>query len=167
MTFAALIALVLVGFIVARFIAIPALSVRPADLGVKNGQLKACPNTPNCVSTQADVSDRTHYINSIVMNVPVETAKDLLVRIVEEMDNAKMIVNEQTYMHVEFRSNFWAFVDDTEFYLDSDANEIHFRSAARLGRSDLGVNRKRMETIRSRYKELERVHNAEALQETA
>jgi uncharacterized protein (DUF1499 family) len=47
------------------------------------------------------------------------------------------------------------FVDDVEFFLDEGANVIHVRSASRLGQSDLGVNRKRVETIRAKFNELQ------------
>ncbi|HEY9596037.1 MAG TPA: DUF1499 domain-containing protein, partial [Cyanophyceae cyanobacterium] len=43
------------------------------------------------------------------------------------------------------------FVDDVEFFLDDNANVIQVRSASRLGESDLGVNRKRIETIRAEF----------------
>jgi uncharacterized protein (DUF1499 family) len=46
------------------------------------------------------------------------------------------------------------FVDDLEFYFPREESVIHLRSAARLGESDLGVNRRRLEQIRLALKDL-------------
>ncbi len=62
-----------------------------------------------------------------------------------------MVVDREDYLHVEFTSLIFRFKDDTEFYLSIEDAKIHFRSASRLGYSDLGANRKRMETIRLRF----------------
>jgi uncharacterized protein (DUF1499 family) len=58
--------------------------------------------------------------------------------------NAKVVTVEPNYVHAEFRSAIFRFVDDVEFLFDDKAKRLHFRSASRLGRSDFGVNRKRM-----------------------
>ena len=55
----------------------------------------------------------------------------------------------ETYLHAEFKSAVFRFVDDVEFFADEGAGVIQVRSAARVGNSDLGVNRKRLETIRA------------------
>jgi uncharacterized protein (DUF1499 family) len=55
------------------------------------------------------------------------------------------------YLHAEATSRLFRFVDDVEFYVDRAAKVIHFRSASRVGRSDLGVNRARMEQIRAAF----------------
>lgn len=61
---------------------------------------------------------------------------------------ATFVVEEDTYWRVEFRSRLFRFVDDVEFLFDPQARRIHIRSASRVGHSDLGVNRKRVEKIR-------------------
>jgi uncharacterized protein (DUF1499 family) len=40
------------------------------------------------------------------------------------------------------------FVDDVEFLFDDTNKKIHVRSASRVGYSDMGVNRKRVEELR-------------------
>jgi len=55
------------------------------------------------------------------------------------------------YLHAEVRSALFHFVDDVEFVFDDWAGRLHFRSASRLGRSDFGVNRRRMEAIRRSF----------------
>jgi uncharacterized protein (DUF1499 family) len=67
------------------------------------------------------------------------------------MPRATIVTAEPEYIYAEFRSRLLSFVDDVEFYLDDSAKLIHFRSASRLGRGDLGVNRQRMEEIRQRF----------------
>jgi uncharacterized protein (DUF1499 family) len=64
-----------------------------------------------------------------------------------------VVARTESYLHAEFTSLFFRFVDDVEFLVDDAAKVIHVRSASRLGRSDLGVNRKRVERIRARWRE--------------
>ena len=54
------------------------------------------------------------------------------------------------YLYAEYSSALFGFVDDVEFYFPPETHIIHVRSASRLGHSDLGVNRKRIEAIRAR-----------------
>jgi uncharacterized protein (DUF1499 family) len=76
-----------------------------------------------------------------------------LLSIIQAMPRVTIITTEPEYIYAEFRSRLMSFVDDVEFYLDDAAKQIHFRSSSRLGRSDLGVNRQRMEEIRRRFGE--------------
>ena len=111
-------------------------------LGVNEGKLAPCPDTPNCVSTQADTGDSEHYMPPIELSNAVST--DKIRELVEARARTTIIEQTGTYLHAEFRSQVFRFVDDVEFYLDKETGLLHFRSASRVGRSDLGVNRKRM-----------------------
>ena len=112
----------------------------PSNLGLKEGRLASCPNSPNCVSTQS--TDAKHGIDPIVYTASMEEARERLEKVVRQ---------EEDYIHLECSSRLFRFVDDVEFWFD-DANKlIHFRSASRKGYSDLGVNRKRMEQIREQF----------------
>jgi len=71
------------------------------------------------------------------------------------MKRTKIVTEKEDYIHVEFRSAIWRFVDDVEFYLGDDGETIHVRSASRMGRSDMGVNRKRVERIREKFNRLQ------------
>ncbi len=73
--------------------------------------------------------------------------------LVAEMPRTKIVTVADNYLHVEFRSAFFRFVDDVEFLVDSETQIIHFRSASRVGDSDFGVNRDRMEQIRKAFSE--------------
>jgi len=110
-----------------------------------------CPDSPNCVSTQAPAEDKEHAITPIAYTGPLAEAHQRLMVIINAMPDTTILIDESDYIHVEFRSRLLRFVDDVEFYFDDAAHLIHFRSASRLGRGDLGVNRKRMEEIRQRF----------------
>jgi uncharacterized protein (DUF1499 family) len=116
----------------------------PTTLGVTNGQLQPCPDTPNCVSTQAPSTDTEHFMPAISYTSDASFVMTQILRAVSSMPRSKVVKQDGNYVHVEFRSRIMRFVDDVEFYID-DANKlIHFRSAARMGRGDMGVNRNRM-----------------------
>lgn len=123
---------------------------RPA-LGLKDGRLAPCPTTPNCVSSQS--IDREHAIEPLACPGDARGAMSRLAAIVTAMPRARIISATDAYLYAEFRSVIFRFVDDVEFALDRQAGVIHVRSASRLGRSDLGVNRKRIEQIRKRWKD--------------
>ncbi|ESA33236.1 duf1499-containing protein [Leptolyngbya sp. Heron Island J] len=122
---------------------------RPDNLGVKQGKLLPCPNTPNCVCSQADASDQEHSIEPITTNQAPGDAIATLKAIIEGMERSQINEATDNYLYAEFASKLMGFVDDMEFYVESGV--IHVRSAARLGKSDLGVNRKRVETIRAKF----------------
>jgi uncharacterized protein (DUF1499 family) len=122
---------------------------RPAMLGIKDGRLSPCPESPNCVSTQA--AGHKHSIDPIRYTGTKEQAKQRLVQVISSMKRSKIITDEGDYLHVEFTSLIFRFVDDVEFSFDDENKLIHFRSASRLGTSDLGANRKRMEAIRKGF----------------
>jgi uncharacterized protein (DUF1499 family) len=124
---------------------------RPSDLGVGNGVLKSCPDTPNCVSTQAE--DDEHRIEPIAYSGARTAARSRLLDVVRAMAGTRVVVEQADYIYIEFRTPGLRFVDDVEFHLDDETKVIHFRSASRLGVSDLGVNRRRMEEIRNRFGE--------------
>lgn len=118
---------------------------KPNNLGVKDGKLAACPGTPNCVNSQCD--DTQSKIEPLT-GVSIAEIK----KVVESMERTTIIEETDNYLYGEFKSNLMGYVDDVEFYLDSEANLVHVRSASRLGKSDLGVNRKRVEEIRAKLK---------------
>ncbi|MCC0178473.1 DUF1499 domain-containing protein [Waterburya agarophytonicola K14] len=116
---------------------------RPNNLGVKDGKLAACPGSPNCVNSQSDGGKEK------IEPLPGVSIAEIK-GVVEGMERTTIIEETDSYLYAEFKSNLMGFVDDVEFYLDSTANVVHVRSASRLGKSDAGVNRKRVEEIRSK-----------------
>jgi uncharacterized protein (DUF1499 family) len=86
----------------------------------------------------------------------------LVLAIIRAMPRATLVTVEDHYLHVEFRSRLFGFVDDVEFAFDDDMAAIHFRSASRTGYSDLGVNRKRMNNIAEAYRRAAREDEVES-----
>jgi uncharacterized protein (DUF1499 family) len=122
---------------------------RPTNLGVNNGKLASCPSSPNCVSSQSE--DTLHKIEPLTYNTSAAEAMADLKKVIQSQERTTIISESPNYIYAEFKSKLMGYVDDVEFYLDEAAKVIHLRSASRLGQSDLGVNRKRIETIRAAF----------------
>ncbi|MEH0018268.1 MAG: DUF1499 domain-containing protein [Desulfobacter sp.] len=125
--------------------------------GVVSGKgLHPCPGSPNCVSSQS--GNDTQRIDPLVYEGTREKALERLRAIVVDMGNARIVSDESDYLHAEFKSKWFRFIDDVEFWFpESDGQGsgqgiIHIRSASRVGYSDLGVNRERMEQIRTLFR---------------
>jgi uncharacterized protein (DUF1499 family) len=108
--------------------------------------LKPCPNRPNCVSSQS--SDPRHAIEPLRYDIPANKVHQKLLKVVKNMPRTKVVKEKANYIHAECRTRFLRFVDDLEFLFDDNDDVIHVRSASRVGYSDLGVNRKRVEQLR-------------------
>ena len=141
----ALILVVLIGLGVIAIMIWARTAPRPTNLGVTNGQLVPCPATPNCVTTQAGQPDQR--MQPLSYTSAPEAAQERLLQVVQSLPRTQVIENRPGYVAFEFRSAFFGFIDDVEFLFDTENNQIHFRSASRLGGSDMGVNRIRMEQI--------------------
>ncbi len=125
---------------------------RPTNIGVQSGQLAPCPSSPNCVSSQS--RDAVHSIEPLTYSSSPKQALDDLKTVIQSLPRTQIITEKDNYLYAEFTSALMGYVDDVEFYLDEGAKLIHVRSASRLGQSDLGANRQRIETIRAQMNEL-------------
>ena len=123
-----------------------------AAIGLNNGQLSPCPTSPNCVVSQN--GDEEHNIKAIPYKGDRATAKETLLKVLSVVPRTKVIEQTDDYIHTESTSRIFKFVDDAEFYFPEDENVIHVRSASRVGESDLGVNRRRIEQIRLAMEDL-------------
>jgi len=121
---------------------------RPINLGISSGKLAPCPDTPNCVSSQSN--DSEHSIKPLPYVAIAEIKK-----VVENMERTTIIEESENYLYAEFKSKLMGFVDDVEFHKDDINQVVNVRSASRLGKSDLGVNRKRVEAIREKLEAIE------------
>jgi uncharacterized protein (DUF1499 family) len=126
---------------------------RPSNVGVKEGVLAPCPGSPNCVSSQAPVSDKEHYIAPIKYAGTLADAKKKLVKVIESMKRARIVTDKGDFIYAQYTSALFRFVDDVEFYFNDAEKIIQVRSASRLGYGDMGVNRRRVEEIRRRFAE--------------
>ncbi|MDR3579640.1 MAG: DUF1499 domain-containing protein [Oryzomonas sp.] len=120
---------------------------RPSNLGVHDNRLSVCPSTPNCVSSQEP--DERHRIAPLAFDGDADVAFAHLKQILARRNDTTIIEEHTGYLRVELRTTF--FVDDGEFLLDRVERAIHVRSSSRLGYSDLGKNRNRMEEIRREF----------------
>lgn len=126
-----------------------AKSSASAEVGVKDGKLLPCPDRPNCVSSQ-DQSDTAHFVEPFPLSSPPEQALGLIREVVASVPRAELVEERPGYLRFVFTSAVLRFDDDVEFLVDEAAGVIQVRSASRLGYSDFGVNRKRVDTIRKR-----------------
>lgn len=121
---------------------------RPDNIGLTSGKLAPCPNSPNCVNSQSQ--DAVHQIEAIAYNSTPEKAIENLKSIIKSLPRTKIITETTNYIYAEFSTQLMGFVDDVEFYINPEKQQIEIRSASRLGESDLGLNRQRIEIIRGK-----------------
>jgi len=126
----------------------------PTDLGVRNGRLKPPSQTENSVTSQAALyPDHPQRFHSAIASLPVKgdgpATMARIKAIVEGMAGAKVVQSGPDYLYAQFTTHWMKFVDDVEFWFDPAANAIQVRSASRLGSRDMGVNRKRVEAVRT------------------
>ena len=119
----------------------------PEGLGVDGGLLAPCPNKPNCVSSFA--GDEDHRIEAIAIEGSDEVAWQNLRRLLEGAPRVEIVTSSATYIHAVYTTPIMRFRDDVEFLLRTDENEIAVRSASRVGYSDMGLNRDRIDAIRA------------------
>ena len=123
-----------------------------SSLGVKDGYLSPCPETPNCVVSQN--ADNTHAIAPIEYHTDLATARETLLKVLTAVPRTEVVEQTDNYIRAQSKSRIFKFIDDLEFYFPSDEPVIHLRSASRVGESDLGVNRRRSEQIRLAMRDL-------------
>ena len=122
-------------------------SWRRPVMGLVEGHLRRCPASPNCVCSEGESGD--HAITPLVFQDTPEAAWARLIQVLEETPRSQIVTREAGYLHVEFVTPLMRYVDDVEFRLDGQ--QIHVRSASRVGRSDLGANRARVEKLRAAF----------------
>ncbi|BCX82472.1 hypothetical protein MIT9_P2058 [Methylomarinovum caldicuralii] len=141
------------GLVFAGLLALARLASASPDLAPADGKLPPCPSSPNCVSSQADPRDETHYLPPLRFQGDPGAAWQRLEAIVARQPRVTVRSRRPGYLHAEFRSKIFGFVDDVQFLPDPERRLIHFRSASRAGYSDLGVNRRRIAAIRAAFQE--------------
>lgn len=108
-------------------------------------RLAPCPDRPNCVSTESD--DPRHRMRPIPFQGDAAFAIERMAAVIAAQPGATVRHREPGWLHAEFRSRVFGFVDDVDVEADPAAGVLRFRSASRLGRWDLGVNRRRMKRL--------------------
>lgn len=119
----------------------------PVRLGARDGRLAPCRGR-NCVASGQGAGTRG------LAPLPNLGGRDATLARIREVvgaeRGARVVAEAPGYLRAEFTTPFWRFVDDAEFLWDEQERVVHFRSASRVGRSDLGANRRRMQRIRAR-----------------
>jgi uncharacterized protein (DUF1499 family) len=133
---------------VVSVLAASGVGTEAAHAATDEGRLAPCPASPNCVSSQA--TDDKHRVEPLRYTVSRAEAMAIVAQAIAAMPRTRIVKQTDTYLHAEFTTAVLRFVDDVEFAVDDDAKVIHVRSASRVGYSDLGVNRRRVEAIRER-----------------
>ncbi|MGQ0636125.1 MAG: DUF1499 domain-containing protein [Planctomycetaceae bacterium] len=141
-------AAIIVAWLVVRLL-IRANSPRAVDLGISDARLRDCPASPNCVCSQA--TDAGHQIAPFAFTNEPAAARERLKKAVAALSGARLVTDSDNYLHYEFTTPWMGYIDDVEFLIDPQASTIHCRSASRIGHSDLGTNRRRIEAIRSAF----------------
>ncbi len=141
----AVILLLFAGLLLQRRLTMP----EPTGLGVHSGRLAACPDRPNCVSSFAE--DEEHRVEPLALDGEPATALAKLKRILEAMPRTVVADASGNYLRAEATSVIFRYVDDLEILIDAGDGKIHLRSASRVGYSDLGVNRRRVQALAEAY----------------
>ena len=110
------------------------------------GPLAACSDRPNCVSSIA--TDQEHAIDPLASGEAAAEAMRQAAEKLAAMPGVEIVRSETDYLHAECKSSLFGFVDDLELLLDRGSGVLHVRSASRVGYSDLGANRKRVNSLR-------------------
>lgn len=123
----------------------------PTTIGLHQGRLAPLPATPNAVSSQT--TDEKRFVAPLPFSGDRQgTIGALRQAIASYPGKVRTVTDTPTYIHCVFSSATFGFRDDVEFLLDDTSRVVHFRSASRLGYSDLGVNRRRYDTLAALYR---------------
>ena len=127
------------------------LSATHADgeSAAKASRLTPCPNSPNCISSLS--TDKAHFVDPLIYEDSPAKARQRLITILKSTKRVRLVKEEPDFIHAEFRSLIFRFVDDVTFYFPSEETIIHVRSASRTGYYDFGANRRRVERLRSAF----------------
>lgn len=112
----------------------------PEEIGLIGNKLAPVPSSPNAVSSQTEQIDK--YVEPLILHESVKDSQDKIIDVLTEM-GCEIVTRSEVYIHAIDTSNLFHFRDDLEFFFDEDEGLIHFRSASRVGYSDLGINRDR------------------------
>jgi uncharacterized protein (DUF1499 family) len=144
-----IISLVIVLFVIsAVLLTVLSCASNPPKEQLLDGKLRACPKSPNCVSSEGDTP--SSRVDPLTFKGPPEKAWGDLKETIREL-GGKIQEEHDGYLWATFTSRVFRFVDDVEFRMVSTDGMMHVRSGSRVGYSDLGVNRRRVEKLRTLF----------------
>ena len=99
--------------------------------------LRQCIEISHCVREEWEVSS---------IEKPFKEMKE----IIENSPRSEIVELEGDYLHAEVTSKWMKYVDDLEISFVPESSKLQVRSESRVGESDLGVNQKRVELLKSK-----------------
>lgn len=121
----------------------------PSNLGVQNGELAPLPKSPNCVSSYA--IDQDKFVEPLPFNGDMEESKAKLFQAMKDYGTMEVITDEGNYVHIVFTTGTMKYHDDVELLFDVTMEKINYRSASRVGYSDMGLNKERYSEVKKKY----------------
>ncbi|MGZ0173808.1 MAG: DUF1499 domain-containing protein [Planctomycetales bacterium] len=122
-----------------------------ANAALIDGKLRPCPDSPNCVCSEH--LGTAHFVEPLEFSGDADEAWARLIGIVKQQPRTTMVIETADYIETRVKTRFFRFEDLLEFRLDRAVKQIHVRSASKVGSSDLGTNRRRIETLRRLFRE--------------
>jgi uncharacterized protein (DUF1499 family) len=119
-------------------------------IGLIDGSLRACPKTPNCVSTNHSDLNR-HMLPVNYSGLTLDEAKGILFEVLKTLPKVEVVKEEEGYVHAEAKTMVFEYIQDAEFLFDEEAKQLHFRSASRVGYTDFGSNKRCMQSVVARF----------------
>lgn len=133
-------------FVMVTLLVVSGCSSKVPELGINGGQFSPCPETNNCVSSQA--LDSQHAIAPIKAHGGIDKVMVDLSNAIESMFGSKVVEINGPYLRAEYTSRIFRFVDDLECYYDVEEGLVQVRSSSRVGYADFNANRQRVEDLR-------------------
>jgi uncharacterized protein (DUF1499 family) len=125
---------------------------RAAGVDPASGGLAACPGSPNCVcSTPHAESPADAAIAPLAYRGTRADAHRRLLAALAQEPRTTVVSDDGAYIHAICTSLIFRFVDDVELLIDEARQRVEVRSLSRVGYSDLGVNRRRVERLRAAF----------------
>ncbi|MHB8742507.1 MAG: DUF1499 domain-containing protein [Sulfuricaulis sp.] len=121
------------------------------ELGLLDGRLRRCPSTPNCVCSEDQ--GKPSYIKPLSIKDNSQRSWEKIKRAIRDM-GGNIDTDRDGYLRATFTTRIFRFKDDLELRMDEQNRIIQVRSASRVGRSDLGTNRRRVENLRARFDQM-------------
>jgi len=122
----------------------------PSSIGLENGKFAPMPKSPNAVSSQTDIEEK--QVEPFPFKGSLEETKEAVKKALSDYGSVKIREEKPNYIHAVHTTGTMHYHDDLEFYFDEEKKVVHFRSASRVGYSDMGLNRERYNSLIELYK---------------
>ena len=110
-------------------------------------------NAYGLVNIDDNLSDCKLITNCIFQTWKVDDSEKAFIELIQILENTprlEIINKEKDYIHAIATSRIMKFIDDIEIKNLNQDNIFQIKSSSRLGIYDLGVNKRRVQTLRFR-----------------